>query len=98
MKTKAEFEKHIYCPECLTGSVDSEFFLVCAVCNKFIEEENEELVCIRKYRNGNAHTHYHKHCYEELSKETIKQIENARKRIKKGIFVSEEEARKRLNL
>ena len=32
----------------------------------------------------------------ELSKETIIAIENARKRIKKGNFVSEEEAKKRL--
>ena len=32
----------------------------------------------------------------ELSKETILAIENARKRIKKGNFISEEEAKKRL--
>ena len=34
----------------------------------------------------------------ELSKETIKAIEAARERIKKGHFVTEEEARKRLGL
>ena len=34
----------------------------------------------------------------ELSKETIKSIENARERIKKGRFVSEEVAKKRLGL
>jgi len=34
----------------------------------------------------------------ELSKETIKAIESARERIKKGHFVTEEEARKRLGL
>lgn len=32
----------------------------------------------------------------ELSKETIKQIEKARERIKEGKFVTEEEAKKRL--
>lgn len=34
----------------------------------------------------------------ELSKETIKAIENARERIKKGNFLTEAEARKRLGL
>ncbi len=34
----------------------------------------------------------------ELSKETIKAIESARERIKKGHFLTEEEARKRLGL
>jgi predicted transcriptional regulator len=34
----------------------------------------------------------------ELSKETLKAIEAARERIKKGHFVTEEEARKRLGL
>ena len=34
----------------------------------------------------------------ELSKETIKAIEAARERIKKGHFVTEEEARKRLGI
>jgi len=34
----------------------------------------------------------------ELSKETIEQIEKARKRIKEGNFVTEEEARRRLGL
>ena len=34
----------------------------------------------------------------ELSKETIKAIEKARERIKKGNFVTEAEARKRLGL
>ncbi|MCK4416202.1 MAG: hypothetical protein KAU84_03530 [Thermoplasmatales archaeon] len=34
----------------------------------------------------------------ELSKETIEAIEAARKRIKKGHFITEEEARKRLGL
>ena len=34
----------------------------------------------------------------ELSKETIKAIEKARERIKKGNFITEAEARKRLAL
>lgn len=34
----------------------------------------------------------------DLSKETIEAIEAARKRIKKGHFITEEEARKRLGL
>jgi len=34
----------------------------------------------------------------ELSKETIKAIEAARERIKKGHFITEEEARKRLGI
>ena len=34
----------------------------------------------------------------ELSKETLKSIEKARERIKKGKFLTEEEARKRLGL
>jgi predicted transcriptional regulator len=34
----------------------------------------------------------------ELSREAIEQIEKARKRIKEGNFVTEEEARKRLGL
>lgn len=34
----------------------------------------------------------------EISKETIKAIEAARERIKKGHFITEEEARKRLGL
>jgi len=34
----------------------------------------------------------------ELSKETIKAIESARERIKKGHYVTEEEARRRLGL
>lgn len=34
----------------------------------------------------------------ELSKETIKAIEKARERIKKGKFLTEEQARKRLGL
>jgi len=34
----------------------------------------------------------------ELSKETIEAIEAARKRIKKGHFITEEEARRRLGL
>lgn len=34
----------------------------------------------------------------ELSKETVEQIEKARERIKKGKFVTEEEAKKRLGL
>lgn len=34
----------------------------------------------------------------QLSKETVKSIEEARARIKKGIFMTEEEAKKRLGL
>jgi hypothetical protein len=36
--------------------------------------------------------------YPQLSKETILDIENARERIKKGKFLTEEEAKKRLGL
>jgi hypothetical protein len=41
-----------------------------------------------------------KHCEQEpeLSKEAIRAIEKARERIRKGKFVTEEEARKRLGL
>jgi len=34
----------------------------------------------------------------DLSEETIKQIEEARKRMKKGIYYTEEEAKKKLKL
>ncbi len=61
-----------------------------------------ELNKFREYKNESYDEVINKLIYiaknPELSKETIKAIEKARERYKKGIFVNEKEARKRLGL
>ncbi|MGM5485368.1 MAG: DUF7557 family protein [Nanobdellota archaeon] len=54
--------------------------------NESYDEVISKLVYIAKNTNKNP----------ELSKETIRHIEKARERIKNGMYVKEEEARKRL--
>ena len=73
---------------------------------KIHEDTKKELDKFREYKNESYDEVIRKIVFiakhvedePELSKETIKAIEMARKRIKKGHFVTEEEARKRLGL
>lgn len=73
---------------------------------KIHDNTKMELDTFREYRNESYDEVIRKVIYiaktcktkPELSKETIEAIEKARKRIKAGNFVTEEEARKRLGL
>jgi len=73
---------------------------------KIHKETKAEIDQFREYKNESYDEVLKKLIYivkklkkePELSKETIKAIESARERIKKGHFVTEEEARKRLGL
>jgi len=73
---------------------------------KIHKETKAEIDQFREYKNESYDEVLKKLIYivrkikkePELSKETLKAIEAARERIKKGNFVTEEEARKRLGL
>jgi len=73
---------------------------------KIHKETKAEIDQFREYKNESYDEVLKKLIYivkklkrePELSQETIKAIEAARERIKKGHFVTEEEARKRLGL
>lgn len=73
---------------------------------KIHKETKAEIDKFREYKNESYDEILKKLIYivknlkkePELSKETLEAIEAARKRIKKGQFVTEEEARKRLGL
>ena len=73
---------------------------------KIYDETKKELDHFREYKNESYDEVIKKMIYiaktcttePELSKETILAIEKARARIKKGKFVTEEVARKRLGL
>ena len=73
---------------------------------KIHKETKAEIDQFREYKNESYDEVLKKLIYivkkikkePELSKETLKAIEAARERIKKGQFVTEEEARKRLGL
>lgn len=73
---------------------------------KIHDNTKSELDLFREYKNESYDEVIKKIIYivktckkkPELSRETIIAIENARKRIKEGKFLSEEEARKRLGL
>jgi hypothetical protein len=73
---------------------------------KIHKETKAEIDQFREYKNESYDEVLKKLIYivkklkkePELSKETIKAIEAARERIKKGHFITEEEARKRLGL
>ena len=73
---------------------------------KIHKETKAEIDQFREYKNESYDEVLKKLIYiikklkkePELSKETIKAIESARERIKKGHFLTEEEARKRLGL
>ena len=71
---------------------------------KLYEETKHELDSLREHKNESYDDVIKKMIYivrrvkkqPHLSKEAVIAIENARKRIKKGDFVSEEEAKRRL--
>jgi len=73
---------------------------------KLSSDTKHELDLFREYKNESYDEVINKLVYiaknvkdePELSKETIEQIEMARERVKKGNFVSEEEAMRRLGL
>jgi len=73
---------------------------------KLHEETKSELDRLREYKNESYDEVIKKVVYiaknwekePELSKESIRAIENARERMKKGNFLTEKEARKRLGL
>jgi hypothetical protein len=73
---------------------------------KIYQDTKHELDQFREYKNESYDEvikkmlFIAKNCVDEprLSKETIKSIEQARERIKRGNFVSEAEAKKRLGL
>ena len=73
---------------------------------KIHKETKAEIDQFREYKNESYDEVLKKLIYivkkikkePELSKETLKSIEAARERIKKGHFVTEEEAKKRLGL
>ena len=73
---------------------------------KIHQETKAEIDQFREYKNESYDEVLKKLIYivkkikkePELSKETLQAIEAARKRIKNGHFVTEEEARKRLGL
>jgi len=73
---------------------------------KIHEDTKTELDSFREYRNESYDEVIRKVVYiaktcktkPELSQETIEAIEKARKRIKSGNFLTEDEARKRLGL
>ena len=73
---------------------------------KLHEETKSELDKLREYKNESYDEVIKKVVYiaknwekePELSKDAIRSIEKARERMKKGNFLTEEEARKRLGL
>jgi predicted transcriptional regulator len=73
---------------------------------KIHENTKDELDQFREYKNESYDEVINKVIYiaktckksPELSRETIEAIEKARERIKKGKFLTEEEAKKRLGL
>lgn len=73
---------------------------------KLSPDTKHELDLFREYKNESYDEVINKLVYiaknvkdePELSKETIEQIEMARERVKKGNYVSEEEAMRRLGL
>jgi predicted transcriptional regulator len=73
---------------------------------KIHEDTKHQLDKFREYRNESYDEVIKKVMFiaktsktdPKLSKETVEAIEKARARIKKGIFVTEKEARKRLGL
>ncbi len=73
---------------------------------KIHEETKQEIDLFREYKNESYDEVIKKILYivknckdnKELSLETIEAIEKARERIKKGYFLTEEEARLRLGL
>lgn len=73
---------------------------------KIYDETKSELDTFREYKNESYDEVLRKimfiakNCNKnpELSKETVEAIEKARERMRKGKFVTEEEARKRLGL
>lgn len=73
---------------------------------KIHEDTKQELDTFREYRNESYDEVIRKVVFiartcktePELSKETIEAIEKARERIKRGTFLTEAEARKRLGL
>ena len=73
---------------------------------KIYEDTKEQLDNYREYKNESYDEVIKKILYivekvkeePELSKETIESIEKARERIKKGKFLTEAEAKKRLGL
>jgi predicted transcriptional regulator len=70
---------------------------------KIHENTKMQLDKFREYKNESYDEVIKKVIYiaksePELSEETIRDIERARERVKKGKFVTEEEARKRLGL
>ena len=69
---------------------------------KIHEETKGQLDLFREYKNESYDEVIKKIVFiiknPKLSKETIKSIESARKRIQKGKFLTEDEARKRLGL
>ena len=73
---------------------------------KIYEDTKSELDTFREYKNESYDEVIKKVVYiaknvkeePELSKEAIEGIEKARERIKKGQFLTEEEARRRLGL
>ncbi len=73
---------------------------------KIHEDTKQELDTFREYRNESYDEVIRKIVFiaktcktePELSKETIQAIEKARERIKRGKFLTEAEARKRLGL
>ena len=73
---------------------------------KIYEDTKSQLDTFREYKNESYDEVIKKVIYiaknvieePELSKETLEAIEKARERIKRGHFLTEEEARKRLGL
>ncbi len=73
---------------------------------KIHEDTKNQLDCFREYKNESYDEVLKKVMFvakksktdPELSRETIESIEKARERIKKGNFLTEEDARKRLGL
>ena len=73
---------------------------------KIHEDTKQELDTFREYKNESYNDVIRKVVFiaktcktePELSKETIEAIEKARERIKRGKFLTEAEARKRLGL
>ncbi|MBT3323504.1 hypothetical protein HN681_01545 [archaeon] len=73
---------------------------------KIHEDTKSQLDLFREYKNESYDEVLKKIVYivktckkqPKLSQETIKEIEKARERIKKGHFLTEEEAKKRLGL
>jgi len=73
---------------------------------KIYDDTKKELDCLKEYKNESYDEVIRKVVFivkkiktqPELSREAIENIEKARERIKKGRFITEAEARKRLGL